>query len=73
MNLQAFREIVDRTRMSTGGVVDQGHRVVGEQRIGAAGDLGVMADVVGGVSWTHAGQGVAHGDALIQRGKDTEA
>lgn len=45
--------------------MDQRHRVIGEQRIGAAGDLGVMPDVVGGVGRGHAGQGVAHGDALI--------
>lgn len=47
--------------------------IVGEQDIGAAGDLGVMADVVSGVRCGHAGQGVADRDALIQGGQDTEA
>ena len=42
-------EVVDRSGVSAGGVVDQGDRVVGEQGVGAAGDLGVVADVVGGV------------------------
>ena len=42
-------EVVDRSGVAAGGVVDQGDRVVGEQGVGAAGDLGVVADVVGGV------------------------
>ena len=53
--------------------MNQGDGILGEQGVGAAGDLGVMADVVGGVSWTHAGQGVAHGDALIQRSQHAQA
>ena len=36
-------EVVDRAGVTAGGVVDQRDRVVGEQGVGAAGDLAVMA------------------------------
>lgn len=66
-------EVVDRSGVAAGGVVDQGDRVVGEKGVSAPGDLGVVADVVGGVGRVHAGDGVAHGDALIQCRQDTQA
>lgn len=53
--------------------MDEGDRVVGEQGVGAAGDLDVVADVVGGVGWVHAGDGVAHRDALIEGGQDSQS
>ena len=65
--------LIHCSRISAGGVVDQRDRVIGEQRIGPAGDLGVMADVVGGIGWCHSGQRVADRDPLIERCEDTEA
>ena len=63
-------EVVDRSGVAAGGVVDDGDRVVGEQGVGAAGDLDVVGDLVGGVGRVHPGDGVAHRDALIESGQN---
>ena len=55
-----------------GWMVDQCDGVVGEQRVGAAGELQVVADVAGGFLAGHAGHVAAHGDALFERGQGAE-
>jgi hypothetical protein len=50
------------------GLVDERDGVVGEQRVGAAGELQVVLDVAGGLGQVHAVQVVAQPDALVQRG-----
>ena len=65
-------EVVHRSGVAAGGVVNQRDRIIGEQRIGPAGDLGVMGDVVGGIGWCYSGQRVADRDPLIERCEDTE-
>ncbi len=65
-----------RGRSSAGfaaaGFVDERGCVVGEQRVGSAGQLQVVADVSGGFLAGHAGHGAAHGDSLFECGQGAE-
>ena len=65
-------EVVHRARIAARGEVDCLDRVVGEEWVGPARELEVLLDVVGRVAGAHAGDCVAGGDALIQRGEHRE-
>jgi hypothetical protein len=62
-------EVVQRSWDPAAGAVQQRDRVLGEQRVLAAGQLEVMMQVAGGLGVSHAGQLVADRDPLIQRGE----
>ena len=66
-------EVVDRSGQAAGGLVDAGDGVVGEQRVGAAGELEVVGDVVAGLGLAHGRHGVAQRDALVEGGEGAEA
>ena len=66
------RQPVHAARFAAAGLVDQRDGVVGEQGVGAAGELDVVVDVVGGFLAGHAGHVAAHGDALFERGQGAE-
>ena len=66
-------EPVDAAGLAAAGFVDEGGGVVGEQRVGSAGELQVVVDVSGGFLAGHAGHGAAHGDALFERGQGAQA
>lgn len=65
-------EVVDGSGVAARRVVDDGDRVSGEQGVAAAGDLQVVGDVVAGLLVAHPGQGVSHGDALVERGEHAQ-
>lgn len=48
--------------------MDEGDGVVGEQWVGASGEVEVVSEVAGGGFEVHAGQAVAERDPLVQRG-----
>ena len=52
--------------------MDQGDGVVAEQGVRTAGDFDVVGEVVAGLGGAHAGQGVADGDALVERGEHAQ-
>src|SRR6266508_1911479 len=59
--------------VAAGDAVQAGGGVVGEQRFGAAGKLQVVGQVGGGLAKVHGGDGVAGGDALVERGEHAKA
>src|SRR6266516_2235054 len=59
-------EVVDGAGFAAAGVMDQGEGVVGEQGVGASGDLQVVADVAGGLLAGHAVHLEADRDALVE-------
>jgi len=66
-------EPVDGAGFARAGWVDVGDGVIGEQRVGSADELEVVAEVAGGFLAGHAGHGAAHGDALFERGQRTQS
>jgi len=65
-------EPVDGAGFAAAGLVDVGDGVIGEQRVGSADELEVVAEVAGGFIAGHAGYGPARGDALFERGQGTQ-
>src|SRR6185437_6081727 len=65
-------EVVDAPGLPSGGLVDLGDGVVGEQVAVAAGQGQVVADVAGGLGGGHAGHLVADGDPLVEGGEHAE-
>jgi len=65
-------EVVDRARVAAAGLVEQRDGVFCEQGVGSAGELEVVAQVVGGLLQGHAGHVVAGGDALVEGGEHAE-
>ena len=59
-------DVVDGPGQAAGGVVDEGHGVVAEEGVGAAGELEVVGDVGGGLVGGHGGHGVSQPDPLVQ-------
>src|SRR6266508_5712138 len=65
--------VVELSGEPAGDAVQAGGGVVGEQRFGAAGKLQVVGQVGGGLAKVHGGDGVAGGDALVERGGHAKA
>src|SRR6266568_175275 len=65
--------VVELAWQPAGDAVQAGDGVVGEQRFGAAGKLQVVGEVGGGLGQVHGGDGVAGGDALVERGEHAKA
>ena len=65
-------EPVDRAGVAAAGLVDQAGGVVGEQGVGAAGELGVMPQVGPGFVGGHRGHCVPDADPLVQGGEHAE-
>src|SRR6266508_217712 len=65
--------VVELSGEPAGDAVQAGGGVVGEQRFGAAGKLQVVGQVGGGLAKVHGGDGVAGGDALVERGEHAKA
>src|SRR6266511_4642717 len=65
--------VVELSGQPAGDAVQAGDGVVGEQWLGAAGQVQVVGQVGGGVGQVHGRQGVAGGDALVEGGEDAEA
>src|SRR5215207_4135107 len=65
--------VVELAWQPTGDPVQAGDGVVGEQRVGAAGQGEVVVQVGGGFGKVHRWDGVAGGDALVEGGKGAQA
>src|SRR6266545_4292684 len=65
--------VVELAWQPAGHSVQPGDGVVGEQRVGAARQVQVVGQVGGGLGQVHRGQGVAGGDALVERGGHAKA
>src|SRR4249920_1715128 len=65
-------QVVDRAGVAAAGGVDQVQGVFGEEMVGAAGEVEVVADVAGGLGRGHGRHGEAQGGALFQGGQDGE-
>src|SRR6266536_1960761 len=65
--------VVELAGQPTGDAVQSGDGVVGEQRLGAAGEVQVVGQVGGGLGKVHGWQGVAGGDALVEGGEHAQA
>src|SRR6266498_1773701 len=65
--------VVELSGEPAGDPVQAGDGVVGEQRLGAAGQVQVVGQVGGGLGQVHGGDGVAGGDALVEGGEHAQA
>src|SRR6266704_3917435 len=65
--------VVELSGEPAGDPVQAGDGVVGEQRLGAAGEVQVVGQVGGGLAKVHGWQGVAGGDALVEGGEHAKA
>jgi hypothetical protein len=65
-------EVVDCSGDSSADVVNQCDRVVGEQRVRAAGQFEVVGQVAFGLGLAHPGHCVAQRDPLVQCGERAE-
>src|SRR6266536_1263961 len=65
--------VVELSGEAAGDAVQAGDGVVGEQWLGAAGQVQVVGQVGGGFGQVHGGDGVAGGDALVEGGEHAKA
>ena len=63
------REVVHLARQAAGELVDQPDRVIIEERVGTAGELQMVREVIAGLLEVHPVDRVAQRDPLIQRGE----
>jgi hypothetical protein len=62
--------VVERPGQPVGVAVKPGCGVIGDERVVAAGDRQVVAQVADGLGQVHPADGVADADALVERGED---